>query len=197
MPIGWGARGSEGKIKAIEYARTNKVPFLGLCFGMQLAVVEYARNVAELKGANSEELDENTPHPVIHIIPEQKRKIEKRAYGGTMRLGGWKCKLDKNTETYKIYKNHEKLENKSEGIVSERHRHRYEFNDKYLDVLEDKGLIIAGRSVDEELVEFIELDKDDHPFFMATQGHPEYKSRPLDPHPLFIEFLRSTIASKA
>lgn len=194
VPIGWGSRGTEGKIKAIKHARENKIPFLGLCYGMQLAVVEFARNVAGLKEANSEEINPDTPYPVIHIIPEQKRNLKKRAYGGTMRLGGWDCKLDQDSLTYSIYSKHNALTNKN--MLSERHRHRYEFNDDYAKQLTEKGLVIAGRSFEENLVEFIELPKRKHPFFVGTQGHPEYKSRPLHPHPLFLEFLKSSLKNK-
>ncbi len=189
VPIGWGPRGTEGKIEAIRYARENKIPFLGLCYGMQLAVVEFARHVAGLSKANSEEIDPQTPHPVIHIIPKQKRNLEKRAYGGTMRLGGWDAILKPKTYIYEIYNKYHGFKDKTKNLVSERHRHRYEFNDAYADQLTSKGLIIAGRSVEENLVEFIELPRQTHPFFVATQGHPEYKSRPLQPHPLFLEFI--------
>ncbi len=192
VPIGWGARGTEGKIAAIKYARQNKIPFLGLCYGMQLAVVEFARHVAGLPQANSEEIDPQTPDPVIHIIPEQKRNLKDRAYGGTMRLGAWEATLDPQTYTYEIYDRYHGFKDKSRNLVSERHRHRYEFNDDYAQLLTQKGLVIAGRSVKEKLVEFIELPKDKHPFFLATQGHPEYKSRPLRPHPLFLEFIKKT-----
>ncbi len=189
VPIGWGARGTEGKITAIRYAREHQIPFLGLCYGMQLAVIEFARHVAGLKNANSEEINPKTPHPVIHIIPEQKRNLKKRAYGGTMRLGSWDAYLQPQTYTYAIYDKYHGFKDKTKNLVSERHRHRYEFNDAYADQLTAKGLVIAGRSVEENLVEFIELPRRTHPFFVATQGHPEYKSRPLAPHPLFLEFL--------
>lgn len=182
VPIGWGPRGVPGMIKAITFARKNKIPYLGLCYGMQLAVVEFARNVSKLKNAHTEEVMLKTPHPVIHFIPEQKRKIKLKAYGGTMRLGAWECKVKKGTYAFKIYKN---------GLISERHRHRYEVNDKYVPELEKKGLIIGGRSLKENLVELIELPKTIHPFFLGTQGHPEYKSRPLNPHPIFVEFIKA------
>ncbi len=191
-PIGWGPRGVEGKIKAIKYARKNKIPFLGLCYGMQLAVVEFARNVVGLKKAHTTEVNPKTPHPVIHIIPEQERIIKDRAYGGTMRLGSWDCKVKNNTICHNSYKKHNQLDNLKQSIASERHRHRWEFNDQYALQLEQKGLVIAGRSLKENLVELIELPKSTHPFFVGTQGHPEYKSRPLKPHALFIEFLKAS-----
>lgn len=190
VPIGWGARGTEGKIAAIKYARENKIPYLGLCFGMQLAVVEYARHVAGLSGANSTELNPDTKYPVIHIIPEQVRNMKKRAYGGTMRLGGWDCLIKSGTRADKIYETYGKYKDKKQNLASERHRHRYEFNDAFTDILEEKGLVFSARSKDENLVEYVELPETVHPFFIATQGHPEYKSRPLDPHPLFVEFLK-------
>jgi len=184
VPIGWGPRGVDGMIEAIKYARENKIPFLGLCYGMQLAVVEYARNKANLAKAHSTEVNPKTPHPVIHIIPQQKRNLKARAYGGTMRLGSWDCKLKPNTYAHKIYK---------KKLVSERHRHRYEFNNKYAKELESAGLIISGRSTKENLVEIIELPEKEHPFFIGTQGHPEYKSRPLKPHPIFVEFIKKAV----
>lgn len=193
VPIGWGSRGVEGKIKAIKYARVNKIPYFGLCYGMQLAVVEYARNVLGWKDAHTQEVNSKSSHQVIHIIPEQERILKNRAYGGTMRLGGWNCTVKLNTISWDAYDKTDQFINKGKGIVSERHRHRYEFNNKYAKEIEKAGLIIAGRSVKEDLVELIELPKDKHPFFVGTQGHPEYKSRPLRPHPLFIEFLRSAI----
>ncbi len=191
VPIGWGARGVEGKIKAIRFARERKIPYLGLCYGMQLAVVEFARNVLNLKDAHSTECNPDTKDPVIHLIPSQKEKMARRAYGGTMRLGSWECKVEPNTIAHAAY-----TANNSwvrENIVAERHRHRYEFNDDYAKRLQDKGLIIAGRSVVENLVEIIELPKNMHPFFVGTQFHPEYKSRPLHPHPLFKVFIEACL----
>jgi len=193
VPIGWGERGVEGKISAIKYARENKIPYLGLCYGMQLAVVEYARNVLGLRDANSEEVKPNSTNLVIHTIKSQENIIKKRAYGGTMRLGAWECKLNENSFSYEIYKKWDKILklNNRLPIISERHRHRYEFNNKYRDQLEEKGMIIAGESTIEPLVEIIELSRKIHPFFISVQFHPEYKSRPLSPHPLFLEFLES------
>ncbi|OGV91891.1 CTP synthase [Microgenomates group bacterium RIFCSPLOWO2_01_FULL_46_13] len=194
VPIGWGPRGVEGKIKAIKFARENKVPYLGLCYGMQLAVVEFARNVLKLTGAHTTEVDPQTSHPVIHMIPEQKRIIANRAYGGTMRLGAWECSLKKGTLFWEIYDKNKQFVNKGKGLTSERHRHRFEFNEKYVSMFEKAGMIIAGLSVEENLVELIELPRSVHPFFAGTQGHPEYKSRPLRPHGVFISFLENALA---
>lgn len=191
VPIGWGERGVEGKIKAIQYARENKVPYLGLCYGMQLAVVEFARHVVGYKDAHTTEVNPKSKNPVIHIIPEQERKMELRAYGGTMRLGGWDCKFKKKTRVYDIYENAGALKDPEKGIASERHRHRYEFNDEYTEAMEKAGLVFSARSVKEGLAEYIELPEEMHPFFVGTQGHPEYKSRPLQPHPLFVAFFEA------
>lgn len=192
VPIGWGERGVEGKIIGIQYARENKVPYLGLCYGMQLAVVEFARNIVGWKDAHTQEVDPKSSHQVVHIIPEQIRNLESRAYGGTMRLGRWECKLTSDSLTNKIYESDSQhFVNKREHIIAERHRHRYEVNNEYVPALEKAGLRFVGRSVKENLVEFIELPQTEHPFFVATQGHPEYKSRPLAPHPLFVKFLEA------
>lgn len=191
VPIGWGERGVEGKIDAIQYAREYKIPYLGLCYGMQLAVVEYARHVAGLPQAHTTEVDPTTKYPVIHMIPEQKRILENRAYGGTMRLGGWDCVVCPDTTAYRAYQIHHQFTDEKRNITSERHRHRYEFNDEFTKKITDSGLIISGRSVKENLVELIELPTAVHPFFVGTQGHPEYKSRPLRPHALFLEFIRA------
>jgi CTP synthase len=190
VPIGWGERGSEGMITAASYARNEKIPYLGLCFGMQLAVVAFARDMLKLKKANSEEINPKTKDPVIHFIEDQKELIAQRAYGGTMRLGGWDAKVNKNTRAYEIYKKYKAINEKT-GIASERHRHRYEFNNKYAKDLEKAGLVISARSVKENLVEIIELPEAVHPFYLGTQGHPEYKSRPGKPHPFFVEFLKA------
>ena len=184
VPIGWGARGVEGKIRAVQFAREHKIPYLGLCYGMQLAVVEFARNVLGWKDANTEEVDIASKHQVVHMIPEQNRILENRAYGGTMRLGGWECNVEKGTISHELY---------GKTLTSERHRHRYEFNDAYSDELTKAGLVIAGRSIKENLVELIELPTSVHPFFVGTQGHPEYKSRPLHPHPLFVGFMKAAL----
>lgn len=190
VPIGWGERGSEGMIQAAIYALDRKIPYLGLCYGMQLAVVAYARHMLGWKDANTTENNPKTKRPVIAMIESQKELMERRAYGGTMRLGGWDAQVKNGTRAYDLYKK-TGFKNNKDGLTSERHRHRYEFNNKYAKDLEDAGLVIAARSVAENLVEIIELPKEKHPFFMGTQGHPEYKSRPLQPHPLFEAFLES------
>jgi len=184
VPQGWGSRGVEGMVEAVKFARENKVPYLGLCFGMQMAVIEFARNVLNLDGANSEEADAKTKYPVVHVMPDQKRYLEAHQYGGTIRLGSWPCKITKNTLLNDIYKN---------DLVQERHRHRYEVNDEYREKLEKAGMVISGTSPDGKLVEAIELPKSIHPFFVGTQFHPEYKSRPLSPHPIFVSFVKATI----
>lgn len=184
VPQGWGSRGVEGKIKAIQFARENKIPYLGLCFGMQMAVIEYARNVLGLKNANSTEVSSRTKYPVIHVMPDQKKYLEKHQYGGTIRLGAWPCRLAKGTIVGKAY---------GKIKISERHRHRYEFNNRYRQRFEKKGLVISGSSPDGKLVEAIELSQKDHPFFVGTQFHPEYKSRPLRPHPLFLGLIKAAI----
>ncbi len=183
VPIGWGERGAEGMIKAASYARQNKIPYLGLCYGMQLAVIAYARDILGWNDANTTENNPKTSHPVIHLMPAQEKYMKNRAYGGTMRLGGWLAKVTPGTMTHKIYK--------SASLTSERHRHRYEFNNKYLSNFEKNGVLIAAKSVKEGLVEIIELKKDLHPFYLGTQGHPEYKSRPLKPHPIFLAFIEA------
>ena len=175
VPGGFGERGIEGKIAAIQYARVNHVPFLGICLGMQLAVVEYARNVVGLDGAHSAEIDEKTPYPVIDLMPEQK-DIENK--GGTMRLGLYPCKIAPDTFIETAY---------GEKLVYERHRHRYEMNNQYRDQLIESGLVISGLSPDELLVEAVEIK--DHPWFVGVQFHPELKSRPTNPHPLFRDFV--------
>jgi len=182
VPIGWGKRGSEGMIAAASYARKNNLPYLGLCYGMQLAVIAFARDILGWTDANTNENSSQTKHPVIHLMPAQKKYMDKRAYGGTMRLGRWEAKVKKGTRAFEIYG----TEN-----TSERHRHRFEFNDKFVRDFEKKGLVISARSVVENLAEIIELSKSTHPFYFATQGHPEYKSRPLTPHPIFVAFLKA------
>lgn len=191
VPIGWGPRGVEGKIRAIQLAREKKIPYLGLCYGMQLAVVEYARNVLGLTGAHTIECDSGTAHPVIHMIEGQDEIIKRRAYGGTMRLGRWECRVKEGTISDASYLTYNGYDDANTRTVWERHRHRYEFNNAYAERLEGAGLILAGRSVVENLVEIVELPKSAHPFFLGTQYHPEYRSRPLLPHPLFLQFLAS------
>lgn len=183
VPIGWGLRGSEGMISAAGYAHKEKIPYLGLCYGMQLAVVAFAREVLGWSDANTTECNPETTHPVIDLIPKQKELMARRAYGGTMRLGGWDAVMKKGTRAYDIYGN--------KDITSERHRHRYEVNNKYVEEFEKKGLIISARSKQENLCEIIELSAKDHPFYLGTQGHPEYKSSPLSPHPIFVAFLEA------
>ena len=190
VPQGWGSRGAEGKIATIEYCRKNKVPYFGLCYGMQMAVIEFARHVLGYKDANSEEVNPKTKNPVIHIMPEQKELIAKKQYGGTIRLGGWLCKITPGTHMESAYRKG----GRKESIISERHRHRYEFNNKYREEMEKAGLAIAGTSPDGLIVEAVEIK--DHPFFIGTQFHPEYISRPLDPHPLFVEFIRVCLEKK-
>ncbi|MFH0906875.1 MAG: CTP synthase [bacterium] len=182
VPGGYGERGVEGKIKTIEFCRKNKIPYLGLCYGMQLAVIEFARNVCGLKKAHTTEINAKTPEPVIDLIPEQKINIKDKNYGGSMRLGAYRCQLIKDTRSQQTYKSRETFE---------RHRHRYEVNNDFIDILEKKGLVIAGINPEKNLVEIIEIK--DHPFFVATQFHPEFKSRPLRPHPLFREFIKTAI----
>jgi CTP synthase len=183
VPQGWGLRGSEGKIKAIKFVRENNIPYLGLCYGMQMAVIEFARNKANLKGANSMEINPKTPYPVIHVMPDQAAYLKNKQYGGTIRLGNWPCKIVKGTKLAEIYKN--------QSMVQERHRHRYEFNNAFRNKLTGKGLVISGISPDGKLVEAIELKN--HKFFLGTQFHPEYRSGPLNPHPIFVEFVKACL----
>lgn len=183
MPGGFGVRGTEGKIRAIQYARENKIPYLGLCLGMQLAVIEFARNVLGLSQATSQEfIDEGSSgdlkHCVIHIMEDQKTVQEK---GGTMRLGGWDCVLENGSFTQKAYK---------KTKIRERHRHRYEFNNEFRDKLSEAGLRIAGTTPDKALVEVVEVEN--HPWFVGVQFHPEFTSRPVKGHPLFNAFIAAT-----
>ncbi len=191
VPGGFGSRGTEGKICAAKYAREEKIPYFGICLGMQIAVIEFARNVAGMNGAHSQEFDKNTPYPVIYLMTEwyddktgtvQRRDITSDK-GGTMRLGAYPCNIKEGTFAYNAY-----------GVpnISERHRHRYEFNNAYMERLEAGGLVVSGTSPDGELVEMVELK--DHPWFLGCQFHPEFKSRPMDPHPLFSGFIRASLA---
>jgi len=182
IPGGFGSRGVNGKINAIKYIREHDIPFLGLCYGMQLATIEFARDVCGLYDANTEEIDSSTKNPVIHIMESQKENIAIKKFGGSMRLGAYPCKLNENSICYTLY---------NTELISERHRHRYEFNNTYRDLFEKNGLLIAGTSPDNSLVEIIELK--DHKFFIGTQFHPELKSRFLDPHPIFKGFIKSMI----
>lgn len=197
VPIGWGKRGVEGKISAIELARTNKIPYLGLCYGMQLAAVEYARNVCGLKDAHTEEVDPSTQNPIIHSIPFNSKYQTIKGEGVSMRLGAFDCVIKKGSLAEMIYNNHNGWKDKRRLIVSERHRHRFEFNNDYRSRLENQGFIVSGASPDDFFVEMIELDQKEHPFFFATQAHPEYKSRPLNPHPIFLEFTKAALKNKA
>jgi len=186
VPGGFGDRGIEGKIKAIEFCRKNKIPFLGLCLGMQLAVIEFARNVCKIRGAGSTEFSK-CQKAVIDVMPEQKALLKEKKYGGTMRLGAYKCKIKPKTISFKAYQG----EGNQSITISERHRHRYELNNDYRKVLEKYGLVMAGVNPEKDLVEIIEINN--HPFFVASQFHPEFKSRPLRPHPLFKEFIRACL----
>ncbi len=188
VPGGFGSRGTEGMIKSIEYARTHNIPYFGLCYGMQMATIEFARNVLGLKDANTTEVNKNTKHPVIHIMPDQEKKLLNKDYGASMRLGGWDCQLIRGTKTEKAYLTTKWIAKSGKALIIERHRHRYEFNNQYREQLTKAGLIIAGTSPDGQLVEIIELPK--HPFFVGVQFHPEFMSHPLKPHPLFLEFVK-------
>ena len=195
VPQGWGSRGTEGKINAVEISRKKSIPYLGLCFGMQMAVIEFARHEAKLSGANSAEADPNTPHQVIHIMPDQVEYLKKKQYGGTIRLGSWPCVLKPDTLLESLYQEYGRGKNTpwnlTRNLVQERHRHRYEVNNEYRKQLEAAGLIISGTSPDRQLIEAIELK--DHPFFIGTQFHPEYISRPLNPHPIFLGFIKACL----
>lgn len=180
VPGGFGSRGIEGKILTAKYCRENKIPYFGLCYGMQIATIEFARNICDLKGAHTTEINPKTKYPVIDIMEDQKKKMADNDYGNTMRLGHYKCKLKAGTISRKAY---------GKENILERHRHRYEFNDKYRRQLESKGLVVAGINPKQNLVEIIEIK--DHPFMIGTQFHPELQSRPLNPHPLFVEFIKA------
>jgi len=184
VPGGFGNRGVEGKIAAIRYCREKKIPFFGLCYGMQLATIEFARNVGGLAHANTTEVDSKTPHPVIDIMAEQEKNVAEKKYGGTMRLGAYPATLKPGSVAREAY---------GAPRISERHRHRYEVNPKYIERLEKKGLVFSGVSPDRRLMEIAELPQSQHPFFVGTQFHPEFKSRPLSPHPLFKEFVKVAI----
>ncbi len=186
IPGGFGNRGVEGKIKAIEYCRKNKIPMFGLCLGMQLSVIEFARNVCGLKDATSAEFNKKSKHLLIDVMQEQKELLKEKKYGGTMRLGAYQCVLQDGTVSRKAYGKKE---------ISERHRHRYELNNEYRELLIQKGMVIAGVNPEKDLVEIIELKN--HPFFVATQFHPEFKSRPLKPHPLFAAFIKAAIKNSS
>jgi CTP synthase len=189
VPGGFGTRGIEGKIKAIQFAREKKIPYFGICLGMQCAVIELARHCAGLKGANSMEFDLHTPHPVIYLLEEwvdRNQVVQKRSSdsvkGGTMRLGLYPCRLEEGSLSLEAY---------NKKLIYERHRHRYEFNNAYMDILGKAGLVFSGVSPDKELVEIVELK--DHPWFLGCQFHPEFRSKPVDPHPLFREFIKASL----
>jgi CTP synthase len=184
VPGGFGARGVEGKLKAIKYVRENKIPFLGICYGMQLALVEYARTVMNLKDAHTTEVDPQTKNPVVKILDEQKDKIKNGRYGNSMRLGAYTSVIKKKTLAHELYKKTE---------VTERHRHRYEVNPEYHQKFEEAGIIFSSLSPDGKLAEIIELSKNVHPYFIAGQFHPEFLARPLASHPLFTGLIKAAI----
>jgi CTP synthase len=193
VPGGFGKRGIEGKIRAVQFARENNVPYLGICLGMQVAVIEFARHKAGLTGANSTEFNPETTHPVVALVNEWttedgilQRRSTASELGGTMRLGAQKARLQPGSRARRIY---------DQAIINERHRHRYEFNNTYLPILQDAGLMVAGRTVDGNLVEVIELP--DHPWFIGCQFHPEFTSTPRDGHPLFSAFIKAANAQRA
>ncbi|MEK7481578.1 MAG: CTP synthase, partial [Patescibacteria group bacterium] len=182
VPGGFGGRGIDGIIRAIRFVREHNIPYLGLCYGMQLACVELARNVAKLRGAHTVEIEPKTPHPIIIVNPYQQENIAHHRYGGTMRLGAYPCRLTPGTRAHAAY---------GVDVISERHRHRYEFNNEYRAALEKAGLVFSGEYTKKPLVEIVELRN--HPWFVGVQFHPEFKSRPLRPHPLFREFIRAAV----
>ena len=187
VPGGFGKRGIEGKLKVINYARTHNIPYFGLCYGMQLLIVEYARNVLGLRGAHTTEIDRETKHPVIDIMPEQKKKLAEKDYGGSMRLGSFPAYLKQGTIARNAYK---------AEMIHERHRHRYEVNPEFISQLEKAGLVFSGISPDKKLMEIAELPKSKHPFFLGTQFHPEFTARPLQPHKLFMAFIATALNSQ-
>ena len=182
VPGGFGESGIDGKLAAIRYVREQKIPYFGLCYGMQLATIEYARDVAGIVNANTTEIDKGANQPVIDIMPEQKKLLAENKYGGTMRLGVYTAKLKEGTIAREAY---------GSDSVEERHRHRYEVNPEYVEQIEKAGLVFSGRSPDGVLMEIAELPRAVHPFFLGTQFHPELQARPLSPHPLFTAFLKA------
>jgi CTP synthase len=187
VPGGFGETGIEGKINVIRYARENKIPYFGLCYGMQLAVIEFARNVLGLKDANTAEINPKSKNLVIDIMPEQKKNLAEGNYGATMRLGAYPAILKEGTIAEKAYGKKE---------ISERHRHRYEVNPEYVEKISQGGMVFSGTSPDGVLMEIAELPRDIHPFFLGTQFHPEFQARPIYPHPLFTEFIKASIQNK-
>jgi len=193
VPGGFGSRGVEGKIKTIEYCRKHNIPYLGLCYGMQLAVVEFARNICHMKDAHTTEIVKHSQYPVIDTLPEQQALLREKKYGASMRLGEYPCLVKKGSLSHAAYNKAGwgKTNKKGDILIQERHRHRYEFNNEFRQELENKGLVISGLNPERDLVEIIELTG--HPFFVGCQFHPEFKSKPLNPHPLFREFIRAAI----
>jgi CTP synthase len=187
IPGGFGSTGVEGKLKVIEYARVNKIPYFGLCYGMQLMVIEYARHVLNLKDANTVEINPKTKYPIIDIMPEQKNIIAEGKYGGSMRLGEYPCVVKKGTIARNAY---------GKNFIQERHRHRYEVNPEFIETLREEGLVFSGVSPDGRLMEIAELPENVHPFFLGTQFHPEFLTRPLSPHPLFNEFIKASLQKR-
>jgi CTP synthase len=188
VPGGFGESGIEGKLNVIRYCRENKIPYFGLCYGMQLMTIEYARNVLGLKGAQTAEIDPKAEHKIIDIMPDQKKKLAEGNYGGSMRLGQYVAKLKKGTIAYGAYEQAGWVKG---GSIKERHRHRYEVNPEYIQKIEEAGLVFSGTSPDGTLMEIAELPREMHPFFLGTQFHPEFLARPLAPHPLFTEFIKA------
>ncbi|MFA5623328.1 MAG: CTP synthase [Candidatus Dojkabacteria bacterium] len=193
VPQGWGSRGAEGKIRAVQIARESKIPYLGLCYGMQMAVIEYARNVLGIKDANSQEVNPKSKDLVIHLMESQKKLLKDGKFGGTIRLGAWPCKIERGSLLESLYIKYSNTLFHNLPTVMERHRHRYEFNNEYKERLERAGLIFSGKSPDGNLIEAIELSKKNHPFFLATQYHPELKTRFIEPHPIFMGFIKAAI----
>lgn len=196
IPGGFGSRGVEGKIAAIQRLRERKVPYLGLCYGMQLACIEFARHVLKLRGTHTTEIDPKTPHPVISLMAEQRSRVAKAEYGGTMRLGAYACRIAAGTHAASAYRRtswEERRYTNGDLLIHERHRHRYEFDNHYRSKFERAGFIFSGVNPDRDLVEIIELPKQMHPFFVGVQFHPEFTSRPLDPHPLFKAFVGAAV----
>ena len=187
VPGGFGATGIEGKLNVIEYARKQGIPYFGICYGMQLAVLEYAKNVLKLKNASTEEIDPKANHLVIGVMPDQKEKIERGEMGGSMRLGEYVAVLAKGSIAARAYGARE---------ITERHRHRYEVNPEYVGKLVEKGVVFSGTSPDASLMEIMELPQEVHPFFVGVQFHPEFHARPLTPHPLFTAFVKASYENK-
>jgi CTP synthase len=187
LPGGFGGRGVEGNLKVVKFARENKIPYFGLCYGMQMMVIEYARNVLHLKDANTKEVNPKSTHMVIDVMESQKENLKNNLYGGSMRLGAYPAHLKKGTVAAAAY---------GTGEISERHRHRYEVNPAYIKQLEEMGLVFSGKSPDGMLMEIAELPKSKHPFFLGTQFHPEFLAHPLSPHPLFTAFIKACIGKK-